>query len=506
MARPQPCFFFNPSVARHLRGSSAFRGLVLVLAGLLAVLLISAASAQTSAPRAEPAASAATRPPPEGFAGLARRLMPAVVNISTRQTVVDRDALPIFPPDSPTERFNEFFGRNEDGLRMQTSLGSGFVIDASGIIVTNNHVIEEADEIEVLFADGLRLPATVIGRDPETDLAVLKVSHSSPLPTVAFGNSDTAEVGDWVLAIGNPFGLGASVSVGIVSARNRDISTGRYDDFIQTDAAINRGNSGGPLFNLKGEVIGVNTAIFSPTGASVGIGFSVPSNLARSVTSQLSRKGVVTRGRLGVNIQPVNQAIAESYGLRRPAGAIITMVEPGGPGAKAGLRVGDLITKFGGQNMRDARALSRAVADAPIGRPATLEYVRKGKIATTSITVAAQASALTGPTASGPVASTAPIRTDNPVGVKLVALNEDQRRRYRIPASVEGALVEAVDTRSDASGKVYPGDVVLEVQFETITSPGEASARMREAAPSNRPVLLRLWRQGNPAFVSVRPR
>ena len=255
------------------------------------------------------------------------------------------------------ERFNDLFGRDDDGFRRTSSLGSGFVIKANGYVVTNNHVIEGADEIEVAFADGRTYPAELIGRDPDTDLAVLKIEPARDLAFVNFADSDAAEVGDWVIAIGNPFGLGGSVSAGIISARSRDINAGSYDDFIQTDAAINRGNSGGPLFNLAGDVVGVNTAIISPTGGSVGIGFSVPSNLVASIVDDLIEDGRVSRGWLGVNIQAVDDALAKSYGLSTTAGVIVTEVTEKGPGSLAGLKVGDLILRFNGKLISETREL-----------------------------------------------------------------------------------------------------------------------------------------------------
>ncbi|MEO1613552.1 MAG: trypsin-like peptidase domain-containing protein, partial [Pseudomonadota bacterium] len=286
---------------------------------------------------------------PESFADLAERLSPSVVNISTSQNVEapEPGERPELPPGSPFEElFRDFFDQEgRPGPRTQNSLGSGFVIDPEGFIVTNNHVIEDADEIVVNFADGSSLPATLVGTDPKTDVALLKVSPAEPLPFVKFGDSDTARVGDWVLAIGNPFGLGGSVSAGIISARNRDISSGPYDDFIQTDAAINRGNSGGPLFNMDGDVVGVNTAIISPSGGSIGIGFSVPSALVKNVVAQLREYGRTRRGWLGVRIQDVTDDIAEAIGLEEVAGALVTSV-PEGPAKESGMQDGDVILNF----------------------------------------------------------------------------------------------------------------------------------------------------------------
>ncbi|HJS32758.1 MAG TPA: Do family serine endopeptidase, partial [Alphaproteobacteria bacterium] len=320
-------------------------------------------------------------PPAQGFADLAERLLPAVVNISTTQTVrQDRNQqqgpqqgpqgerrrgpeVPQFPPGSPFEEFfREFFdrqGRPDAPPRRTQSLGSGFVIDSTGYVVTNNHVIAEADEIKVILHDDTQLAAKVIGRDPKTDLAVLKVEPSKPLTAVKFGNSDQTRVGDWVVAIGNPFGLGGTVTAGIVSARARDINAGPYDDFIQTDASINRGNSGGPMFNLAGEIIGINTAIYSPSGGSVGIGFAIPANLAKPVIDQLRVSGKVRRGWLGVQIQSVTDEIAESLGLNKARGALVARVTENSPAAKGKIESGDVILKFDGKDVTEMRRLPR---------------------------------------------------------------------------------------------------------------------------------------------------
>ncbi len=276
-------------------------------------------------------ALAQSRLPAQGFADLNDRLSPAVVNIATCQRVEGVDDLPRFPPGSPMERLNE--GLGEGGAQI-TSLGSGFIISPDGVVVTNNHVIESADAIEVILQNGQRLEATVVGRDPATDIAVLRVHARAPLPYVQMGDSDTARVGDIVLAIGNPFGLGGSLSVGVVSARNRNIDAGRYDDFIQTDAAINRGNSGGPLFNTDGEVIGVNTAIVSPTGASVGVGFATPTSIVRPVVDQIIRFGETRRGWLGVRLANLTRAAADRAGYEGSNGAVVTRITPNGPAAR----------------------------------------------------------------------------------------------------------------------------------------------------------------------------
>ncbi|MEO9968769.1 MAG: trypsin-like peptidase domain-containing protein, partial [Hyphomonadaceae bacterium] len=352
------------------------RGAVLGLMGsaVLAVSAIGTASGQTALDLSDgPRVNA--QQAPDSFSGLAKRLMPAVVNISTSQTVATR--LPTFPEGSEIERFNPFFGRPDDeGFRRQGALGSGFVISSDGLIVTNNHVIEGADEIEAVFSDGRTLRAQLIGRDSDTDLAVLKVESDTPLPFVSFADSDGAEVGDWVMAIGNPFGFGGSVSAGIISALERDIQSGRYDNFIQTDAAINRGNSGGPLFTLSGEVLGVNTAIISPTGGSVGIGFSIPANLARQITDQIIEYGAPRRGWLGVNVQPVTDDIATAYGVTGSQGVLLTQLIDDGPAAAAGMQIGDLLLTIDGREIEGVRSLTRIVADTEIGKTVTISLIR----------------------------------------------------------------------------------------------------------------------------------
>src|SRR3954447_12841275 len=354
---------------------------------------------------------------PDSFADLAAQLLPAVVNVSSSQSAQARNdrgpEIPGFPPGSPFEQFfRDFLDRNRPGQQGQgqrrgertpqpqppgdnggpgggraVSLGSGFIVDTAGYIVTNNHVIEGADEISVTLTDNTTLKAKLVGKDERVDLALLKVDTDHPLKAVPFGDSDTARVGDWVLAIGNPFGLGGSVTAGIVSARGRDIRQGPYDDFIQTDAAINRGNSGGPLFNMDGQVIGINTAIYSPSGGSVGIGFSVPANLAKSVVAQLKDFGHPRRGWLGVRIQQVTPDIAESLGLHEAQGAMVAGVNDGGPAEKSGIRNGDVILKFNNQDVKEMRTLPRIVAETDIGKSVPVVLWRDGKEVTVQAAV-----------------------------------------------------------------------------------------------------------------------
>lgn len=325
------------------------------------------------------------------FAELAEQLSPAVVNISISQVIAPQSLeIPGIPEDSPLNNFfDEFFEQQmKAGPQRVQSLGSGFLIDPSGVVITNNHVIEGADSIEITFTDGKTLPATLVGSDPKTDLAVLRVESDEALPYVGFGDSDKLRVGDWVMAIGNPFGLGGSVTAGIVSALNRDIHAGNYDDFIQTDAAINRGNSGGPLFNLDGEVVGVNSAIISPSGASVGIGFAVPASTAKPVVEQLLKYGETRRGWIGVRIQTVTPDIAESVGLGPVRGALIAGLTEGGPAAAAGLQPGDVVLAFDGHPIATMRDLPRIVAATEIGSTVELQIFREGETLTRRIEIA----------------------------------------------------------------------------------------------------------------------
>jgi len=445
----------------------------------------------------------------KGFGDLAERLSPAVVNISTTQ-VIEQGAQPEFrvPPGSPFEDFfKEFFERNQQprAPRRATSLGSGFIIDADGLVVTNNHVIAEADEITVRFSDGSTLEAEVIGRDPKTDLALLRVEPETPLPALQWGNSDTARVGDWVLAIGNPFGLGGTVTAGIVSARGRDINAGPYDDFIQTDASINRGNSGGPLFNLAGEVIGINTAIFSPTGGSIGIGFAIPSTLARNVIRQLSEFGRTRRGWLGVRIQTVTDEIAEGLGLDEATGALVAGVTEGGPAAAAGLAQGDVILRFDNREVTAMRALPRIVAETEIGKDIDVEIWRKGERKLVRIKIGElEEDAEAKVAAVQPQAE--PVREAETLGMKLSAITPEVRERFELDEAVTGVAVTDVDAEGAAADKgIRPGDVIVEVQQDEVSKPDEVLAKVEEMRTAERRAVLLLLRQrsGDLRFVAV---
>lgn len=443
---------------------------------------------------------------PDGFTELAKRLSPSVVNISTAQTIeIDTSEAKPFDEGSPLERFNDFFGgRNDRDGRVSKSLGSGFVIDAEGHIVTNNHVIEGADLIEVSFPNGDTYEAALVGRDPATDIAILKIETRGDIPAVPWGDSDTAEVGEWVIAIGNPFGYSGSVAAGIISARNRNISSGNYDDFIQTDVAINKGNSGGPLFNMDGEVIGVNTAILSPTGGSVGISFSVPAELAQSIVAQLIEYGETRRGYLGVRPQTVDNAIAKSYGLDKAQGALVRSVVEDSPAEKGGLQRGDLILSIGGKPLEASRLLSRRVAEAEIDKPIDIEILRKKKRKTLTVTIerlkekVSEEEKVRREVAAGNAERSV-------AGISVEALSADVRDRNRIDDDITGVRVVKVGKRATASGKILKGDIIEEVGFESISTPSEFEEAMNAAAELDEPVTLLINRGGNYIFYALNP-
>ena len=455
-----------------------------------------------------PAAGAA----PDGFADLADRLLPAVVNISTTQTVTGRGGveIPQLPPGSPFEEFfKEFFERNQPQQRRRraTSLGSGFIISADGYVVTNNHVIQEADEIAVILQDDTRLEATIVGRDAKTDLAVLRVDPAGlKLPTVTFGDSDVTRVGDWILAIGNPFGLGGTVTAGIISARGRNINAGPYDDFLQTDASINQGNSGGPMFNLDGEVIGINTAIFSRSGGSIGIGFAIPSSMARPVIDQLIRFGEVRRGWLGVHIQAVTDEIAETLGLEKATGALVASVMKDGPAETAGIQAGDVILEFNGREVPEMRKLPRIVAETDVGKAVGVVVWRdsgrvdlKVEIGALKDAEAQIASRVTG--REGGVE-----KAIEELGLSLAELTTDLRERYKLEENAKGVVVTDVKSDSVSAEKgVRPGDLIVEVSQEEVTTVEAVAAQITAAREAGRKsVLLLLEGQGGLRFVALR--
>jgi serine protease Do len=437
---------------------------------------------------------------PNSFTELSKRLMPAVVNITTSKVIAND--LPMFEDGEPLSEFNPFFGRDPEGFSQEGALGSGFVISADGFIITNDHVISGADEINAVFSDGRTLSAELIGTDEATDVAVLKVEQATPFPYVEFADSESAQVGDWVMAIGNPFGFGGSVSVGIVSARNRDINSGNYDNYIQTDAAINSGNSGGPLFNLNGEVLGVNTAIITPTGGSVGLGFSIPANLVDQISQQLIEFGKARRGWFGVNIQNADRDLAQAYGLEEGTGVILTRITADGPASKADFEVGDLIISFDDRPVTDERALSRIVADTEIGKTVAVELVRDGRTRTVSFELGELSSDDDEAETDAP--ETESTLTENPLGVDFIAVSETDRRRYRIPTDIDGVLVRSVSPRGPSFGKLRKGDVVIEMAFEAVETPEQALVAMDEASRRDgQPLLLRVYRQGATLFQAI---
>lgn len=464
---------------------------------------------------------------PESFADLVDKLNPAVVNISTTQTV-EGGANPfgeMFTFNMPEggeenpqagdlqEFLKRFYGDNGKNSgdkieRKSTSLGSGFIIDAEGYIVTNNHVIDKADEITVIFSDDKKAIAKVIGRDTKTDLALLKVDTERKLPFVKWGDSDKARVGDWVIAIGNPFGLGGSVSAGIISARARDINSGPFDDYIQTDAAINRGNSGGPLFNTEGEVIGVNSAIFSPSGGNVGIGFAVPTSMVAPVIEQLRATGHVKRGWLGVKIQTVTDDIAESIGMKEAKGALVLDVTPDSPAAKAGLQAGDVIESFDDKDVHMMRKLPRIVAETPVGKKVPIVIWRKEQQKTMVVTVAEmqdEAVAAEGQEKDKPKKEEPVVYEKTIIGLGVGNLNDDLRKKYNIGKDIKGVIILSVDPKGPAADKpLREGDVITTINQETVLSADEAETMVNKAIESKRKSVLMLIRRGEDSlFVAV---
>ncbi|RYX99084.1 MAG: Do family serine endopeptidase [Bradyrhizobiaceae bacterium] len=453
---------------------------------------------------------------PDGIADVAEKVIDSVVNISTSSTVEaknsgeggNRGAMPQLPPGSQFEEFFEDFFKNRGGRgggekgggmqpRKTNSLGSGFIIDASGLAVTNNHVIDGADEINVIMNDGTKIKAELVGVDKKTDLALLKFTPVKPVVAVKFGDSDRLRLGEWVIAIGNPFSLGGSVTAGIVSARNRDINNGPYDSYIQTDASINRGNSGGPLFNLDGEVVGVNTLIISPTGGSIGLGFAVPSKTVSSVIDQLREFKEVRRGWLGVRIQPVTDEIAESLNIKPARGALIAGIDGKGPAKPAGLETGDVVVKFDGRDVKEPKDLSRAVAASPVGKAVDVIIIRKGKEETKKVTLGrleddkpVQASLKAAPEAEKPA-------TQKALGLDLTGLSKELRAKYKIKDSVKGVVVTGVDSGSDAAEKrLAAGDIIVEVAQEAVTNAADVKKRIDAVKKDGKKSVLLLVSNG----------
>jgi serine protease Do len=477
------------------------------------------------------ASSAFAEVPLQGLpnvADLAEKLLPAVVEISVESKLTDGASAdgPKIPDDSPFKDFFDQFlkkkqqqgqggdskpddnkpgdqGGGDNGApapdeRTVNSMGSGFIIDTTGLIVTNNHVVEGASAISVHMQDGTIMKAELVGRDPKTDLAVIRVKPDKALPTVNFGDSDKTRIGEWALAIGNPFGLGGSVSLGIISARNRDINSGPYDDYFQTDAAINKGNSGGPLFNMSGEVVGINSAIFSPSGGSVGIGFSIPSNTAKNVVNQLVKFGETRRGWLGVKIQTVTPDIAESMGLTKPHGALVADVTKGSPSEKAGLLAGDVIIQFGGRSIVDSKELPRVVAETEVGKEVDVKIVRASKEMDVKVTLGrledgekqvAQADAKPAPT-------TAPT-TVTVLGMTVSSMTDELRAKFKVDEKINGALVTETASQGAAVDKgIAAGDVIMEAGGKPVTSSADLSAAIDAATKDAKASVLLLIAKG----------
>ena len=459
--------------------------------------------------------------PQQSFAPLVKRVLPAVVNISvTENAKPDQmaDQLPQQFRNSPfDDMLRRFFDQQQQGEDQPFShrfgddadtkhiaLGSGFIIDPEGHIVTNNHVVGDASKVEVTLQDGTKYAAKIIGRDPRSDLAVLKIDADKKLPYVTFGNSDQAEIGDWVVAVGNPFGLGGTVTAGVVSARGRDIHAGGFDDFLQSDAPITRGNSGGPTFDLSGNVIGINTAIYSPNGGSVGIGFAVPSNAAQKVVAALEAHGKVERGWLGVQIQEVTPAIASSLGLGNAHGALVSVISPNSPSAKAGLKQGDVILAFNGADIAKLHDLPRLVAAVAPGSKASLTLWRDGHQSTVDMTV--------GEMPENPQVAAAD-QDNQPgddshadaIGLHLSALTNDVRRELHLGHEVNGVLITQVESGSAADNLgLSRGDVIVSINQQPVRTPQEAADRLNEIANSpNKTALLLLNRHGVTQYLGV---
>ncbi|GLS39713.1 protease Do [Mesorhizobium tianshanense] len=451
-------------------------------AGLIAAILIFPAGGL---------APVAAQEIPNDFTAIVRQKIPAVVAITTRQIIQGQTTLDDF--------FSPFGNPGPAQPQVREALGSGFVINPQGYIVTNNHVVADATEIHVVFSDKETLPARLVGRDPGTDIAVLKVDPRPNMTTTAWGDSDAVQPGAWTIAIGSPFGLGGSVTVGVLSARSRDIQAGPYDDFLQTDASINRGNSGGPLFNARGEVIGVNTAIVSPSGGSIGIGFAIPSRTARNVVDQLIRTGRIERGFIGVRLQEITPPIAEALGVSGSKGALVASVEPGGPADKAGIQAGDVITRFNGKDIQSVHDLTLAAASQKPGTKTTLTRNRRGSQQEIALTVGqrddeeVQTGAVPNPQAA-----------DARLGLSLSPIPDEARQQLRLQPGTTGVFVQDVAPNSLAATNGFrPGDVIVSANNRNVTQPSDVQEEWAKSRQRNKPLLLRIDRQGQSLFVAV---
>lgn len=474
------------------------RTAALATAGMIGFSLLAAPAFAQTAPLNAPSEQKSELSSLPTFADLVEKVSPAVVSIRVveEETVASADIpdLP-FPPGSPFEKFfKQLQPKGPDGKplkRKAMAQGSGFFVSADGYVVTNNHVVQNGKEITVVLTDGTEMKATLVGRDQKTDLALIKVKVTKPMPYVAFGDSDRLRVGDWVLAVGNPFGLGGTVTSGIVSARGREIGAGPYDDFLQIDASINRGNSGGPTFDIHGNVIGVNTAIYSPTGGSVGIGFAIPSNIAARVVAQLKEHGKVTRGWLGVSIQPVDADLAASLSLDKPKGALVAEVTAGSPAEKAGIQPGDVITRVNGKDMADVRDVSRTVADLRPGTNAAIDIWRDGRARSIKAAIAIFPDKIEMASAGDKSAPSGETATQS-LGLAL-------------GQSADGVVVQSVDPNSEAAEKgIQPGDIIVKVSGKDVKTPADVVEGVRQAKKADKSsVLLLLRSQDQQRFVAL---
>ena len=511
---------------RYVYGISA----AILLGGAAATLTVGPVGAQTA--QNEPGAIASAVPragAPMSFADLAERLQPAVVNISTRQSVQIQQRR--LPPG-----FEEFFrrfggqvpggGDGDGGTVTQRggSLGSGFIISADGYIVTNNHVVAPArpdavvEQITITLADRTEYEAEVVGRDEATDIAVLKINPRGALPFVRFGNSEEVRVGDWVVAIGNPFGLGGTVTAGIVSALHRNINAGLYDRYIQTDASINSGNSGGPMFDLQGNVVGINTALISPTGGNVGIGFAIPADQIRPVVEALRRGERVRRGYIGVSLQEVTEGVAAALGIERNRGELIRAVTEGSPADRAGVQQGDVVISVAGQPVTPEQSLAYLVAQQPIGSRIPLEIIRNGRRLTATVAIAERPSEDELRRLSGvaPSENMTEESKDEPetsgqnatrqgLGVSVQSLTPERARRLQLPADARGLVVVSIDPNSDAARLLQPGDLIMSIDRALTPTPEAAASAVDAARRAGRDTVLLLVRRGNiqPIYIGV---
>jgi serine protease Do len=505
--------------SRRVRMATLAAGIALCFAGAPLAL----AQAPQALDRSTAGAASAVELP--SFAPMVKRVLPAVVNVQVEMHAPANEQMslnefgqggpgggdegqPLFPP-SPFDQFlRRFFQQNPGGMappQRGEALGSGFIIDPLGYVVTNNHVVENADKVTVVFQDGSKHPAKIVGRDPKTDLALLKINADHPLPYVEWGDSNATQVGDWVLAVGNPFGLGGTVSSGIISARGRDIHSGPYDDFLQIDASINRGNSGGPTFNLDGKVIGINTAIYSPNGGSVGIGFAIPSSLAKPVIDQIRAHGKVERGWLGVQIQEVTPEIAKTLGLPKAEGALVADVTAGGPAEKIGIKQGDVIVGYDGHAIEKLRDLPLAVAETPVGQKAEVKVWRDGHEQTLEPMIAEMPEHPEQVARGEEAAPESHPQTASTMGLKLEPLTADLRRELHVPRNVKGVVVSSVAPSSPlADLGLAPGDVIQAINQEPVATPKEVIAKLDAAKKgSNKSLLFLINRHGINEFVAL---